>query len=62
MIDDGGLFYSGPTHSQNFTKVFAELVDFPVLEPHTPEEALNMYRYAKDSNSPVMIVEHKSYH
>lgn len=62
VIDDGGLFYSGPTHSQNFTKVFAELVDFPVLEPHTPEEALNMYRYAKDSDSPVMIVEHKSYH
>jgi hypothetical protein len=62
VVDDGGLFYSGPTHSQNFTKVFRELVDFPVLDPQTPEEALDMYRYAKDSDGPVMIVEHKRFH
>ena len=62
VVDDGGLFYSGPTHSQDFTKVFQELVDFPVLDPQTPEEALDMYRYAKDSDGPVMIVEHKKFH
>ena len=62
VVDDGVLFYSGPTHSQNFTKVFRELVDFPVLDPQTPEEALDMYRYAKDSDGPVMIVEHKRFH
>jgi hypothetical protein len=62
VVDDGGLFYSGPTHSQNFTKVFREMVDFPVLDPQTPEEALDMYRYAKDSDGPVMIVEHKRFH
>ena len=62
VVDDGGLFYSGPTHSQNFTRVFREMVDFPVLEPLSSEEALEMYRYAKDSEGPVMIVEHKKYH
>ena len=62
VVDDGGLFYSGPTHSQDFTKVFREMVDFPVLDAHTPDEALDMYRYAKDSDGPVMIVEHKKYH
>ena len=62
LIDDGGLFYSGPTHSQDFTNVFRELVDFPVLHPESPEEALDMYRYAKDSDGPVMIVESKKFH
>jgi hypothetical protein len=62
VVDDGGLFYSGPTHSQDFTKVFQEMVDFPVLDPQTPEEVLAMYRYAKDSDGPVMIVEHKKYY
>ena len=62
VIDDGGLFYSGPTHSQDFTNVFRELVDFPVLHPESPEEALDMYRYAKDSDGPVMIVESKKFH
>ena len=62
VIDDGGLFYSGPTHSQNFTKVFQEMVDFPVIDPQTPEEVLDMYRYAKESDGPVMIVEHKKFH
>ena len=62
VVDDGGLFYSGPTHSQNFTNVFRELVDFPVLYPESPEAALDMYRYAKDSEGPVMIVESKKFH
>tara|TARA_X000000950_G_C13825430_1_gene623835 strand:+ start:64 stop:1272 length:1209 start_codon:yes stop_codon:yes gene_type:complete len=62
VVDDGGLFYSGPTHSQNFTKVFKELVDFPVLTPKSPEEAYNMYNFAKNSRGPVMIVELKSFH
>jgi deoxyxylulose-5-phosphate synthase len=62
IVDDGGLFYSGPTHSQNLTRVFQEMVDFPVLDPQTPEEVVAMYRYAKASDGPVMIVEHKMYY
>jgi len=62
VIDDGGLFYSGPTHSQNFTEVFRHMVDFPVIDVHTPSEVLSAYRFAKNHNGPVMIVEHKKYH
>ncbi len=62
VVDDGGLFYSGPTHSQNFTKVFKEVVDFPVIDALTPAAALAAYRFALQSDGPVMIVEHKRYH
>jgi hypothetical protein len=62
VIDDGGLFYSGPTHSQDFTAGFREFLEMEVLEPHSPTEAIQMYEYAKNSPGPVMIVEHKKYH
>jgi pyruvate dehydrogenase E1 component beta subunit len=62
VTDDGGLFYSGPTHSQNFTSAFRELFNFPVLDPQTPEEVLDVYRYAKESDGATMIVERKSFH
>lgn len=62
VIDDGGLFYSGPTHSQDFTQVFREMVDFPVIDAGTPSEALAAYRFAQDFGGPVMIVEHKRLH
>ena len=59
VVDDSTLFYSGPTHEQNFTKGFRELVDFPVLDPQTPDEVLAAYRFAQASDRPTMIVEHK---
>jgi deoxyxylulose-5-phosphate synthase len=62
VVDDGGLFYSGPTHSQDFTTTFQEMVDFPVIDTHTPEEVYDAYVFAKNSNQPTMIVEHKRYH
>ena len=61
VVDDGGLFYSGPTHSQDFTKTFQEMVDFPVIDTHSPEEVLAAYKYAKECDGPVMVVEHKKY-
>ena len=61
VVDDGGLFYSGPTHSQDLTKTFQEMVDFPVIDTHSPEEVLAAYKYAKDCDGPVMVVEHKKY-
>lgn len=61
VVDDGGLFYSGPTHSQDFTAAFKELLSFPVIDARTPSEVLQAYRYAKNSGRPAMIVEHKQY-
>tara|TARA_X000001382_G_scaffold130093_2_gene123876 strand:- start:1703 stop:2926 length:1224 start_codon:yes stop_codon:yes gene_type:complete len=60
VVADGGPFYSGPTHSQDFTKVFRELVDFPIFEPTTPTEVLRDYKKAQMAKGPVMIVERKS--
>ena len=60
VVADGGPFYSGPTHSQDLTNVFKELVSFPVLEPATPWEAVYDYKRAELANFPVMIVERKS--
>jgi pyruvate/2-oxoglutarate/acetoin dehydrogenase E1 component len=60
VVDDGGLFYSGPTHSQNFTSEFKSMVDFPILVPNNSSEALKMYEFALKCEGPVMIVEKKS--
>ena len=60
VVADEGPFYSGPTHSQNFTEIFRNIFSFPVLEPETPEEVLKYYEYAYNADFPVMIVEKKS--
>jgi pyruvate dehydrogenase E1 component alpha subunit len=60
VVADSGVFYSGPTHSQDFTNVLRELVDFPVLVPENGAELLEMYRLASISQRPIMIVEKKS--
>jgi pyruvate dehydrogenase E1 component alpha subunit len=57
---DAGPFYSGPTHSQDFTKVFQELVSFPVIDPQTGEEVLQAYKFAKNNTGPTMIIDRKS--
>jgi hypothetical protein len=57
---DGGPFYSGPTHSQDFTNVLKELVSFPVIDPTLGKEALNAFRNAKQSGRPAIIIERKS--
>ena len=46
VVADEGPFYSGPTHSQNFTELFKNIFSFPVLVPETPEDVLNYYDYA----------------
>lgn len=57
---DGGPFYSGPTHSQDFTNILKTAVSFPVLEPLNGADVLQMFDYAWDSNRPSIIIEKKS--
>jgi len=57
---DAGPFYAGPTHQQDLTNVFKELVDFPVFDPVTGSDALKAFEYAQSCRGPVMIVERKS--
>ena len=57
---DSGPFYSGITHSQDFTEVFREAVNFPVFDPVTGIEVLKAFKGALASNRPALIVERKS--
>jgi len=60
VVADAGPFYSGPTHSQDFTEGFKKMVDFPIYIPSDGREVLEYYQAAMNSNRPCMIVEKKS--
>ena len=60
VVADSGPFYSGPTHSQNFTNGFMNMVSFPIYTPNTGKEVLEAYTKALYSQRPSMIVERKS--
>ena len=57
---DAGPFYSGITHSQDFTNVFKEAVSFPVEDPVTGVDVLNAVNSAVLSGRPAMLIERKS--
>ena len=57
---DAGPFYSGITHSQDFTNVFREAVSFPVEDPVSGMDVLKVFNDAELSGRPVMVVERKS--
>ena len=57
---DAGPFYSGITHSQDFTKTLEEAVDFPVITPNTGPEVLQAFKGAFESGRPAIIIEKKS--
>ena len=57
---DAGPFYSGITHSQDFTNVFKEAVSFPVEDPITGVDVIKAFKDAQLSGRPVMVVERKS--
>jgi len=57
---DAGPFYSGPTHSQDFTKMLTTAFDCPVLCPKNGDEVMNAFSKASDSGRPAIIIEKKS--
>ena len=57
---DAGPFYSGITHSQDFTNMFRSAVSFPVIDPITGSDVLAAVRSAKESGRPMMLIERKS--
>lgn len=52
-------FYAGLTHTANLTALFQQLFSFPVCEPQTPEEVLDVYRSAMYCDYPVLVSERK---
>jgi hypothetical protein len=57
---DAGPFYSGITHSQDFTNMLKEAVSFPVHDPVTGVDVLKAFSGAAESGKPALIVERKS--
>jgi len=57
---DAGPFYSGITHSQDFTNLFKSAVSFPVIDPVTGSDVLNAGKGARQSGRPMMLIERKS--
>ena len=57
---DSGPFYSGITHSQDFTAMLKTAVTIPVIEPTNGEEVVNAFRQAAMSDRPAIIIEKKS--
>lgn len=57
---DAGPFYSGPTHSQDYTKLLRELVHFPVIDPVSGVDVLKAYKGARESGRPAIVIERKS--
>ena len=57
---DGGPFYSGITHTQDFTEMLKKAVSFPVIDPVTGVDVLKAFRGAKESGRPAIIIERKS--
>jgi len=57
---DAGPFYSGITHSQDFTKMLKAAVSFPVYDPENGKEVLDAFKKARFSGRPALIVERKS--
>lgn len=57
---DAGPFYSGITHSQDFTNLLKTAVSFPVSDPKNGREILAAFRDAVASERPAIIVERKS--
>ena len=57
---DAGPFYSGITHSQDFTEMLRTAVDFPVTDPVSGEDLLQAFRSAVASGRPAIVIERKS--
>jgi deoxyxylulose-5-phosphate synthase len=58
----GGPFYSGPTHSQDFTSALREMLSCNVYDPLDGDSMHNAYEHAKVSKHPVVIIERKDFY
>jgi len=57
---DGGPFYSGITHSQDFSSLFKSCLEFPVIDPQNGHEVIKAFEGAIKSGRPTMVIERKS--
>ncbi len=60
VVADGGPFYSGITHSQDFTNMFKAVLQMPIFVPETGSDVKTAFEYGSICNKPIMVVEYKS--
>ena len=60
VVADGGPFYSGITHSQDFTKMFQAVLHMPIFVPESGSDVKTAFGYGSSINKPIMVVEYKS--
>jgi len=54
-----GPFYAGATHTSNYASALTGLLRMPILQPRNAEDVLYSYRYALESDGPVIVSEMK---
>tara|TARA_R110000744_G_scaffold83267_1_gene163379 strand:+ start:4937 stop:5482 length:546 start_codon:yes stop_codon:yes gene_type:complete len=55
-------FFTGATHTQDFSEALKLMVDFPIIVLDDPSQIESAYKEAYESTSSVMIVERKDYY
>jgi deoxyxylulose-5-phosphate synthase len=60
VVADGGPFYSGITHSQDFTNMFKAVLQMPIFVPETGSDVKTAFEFGSTCNKPIMVVEYKS--
>ena len=60
VVADGGPFYSGITHSQDFTKMFQAVLQMPIFVPESGTDVKTAFEYGSSIDKPIMVVEYKS--
>ena len=59
IVGAKGPLDPGPQHTQDFTKAFKEMVNFPVYEPNNAEEIIKLYENLKRKDTPAIVIEKK---
>ncbi len=52
----------GPQHIQDFTNSFKKMFKMPLYDPKNSKEVLNCYNLAKNTKSPMMIIERRDFY
>ena len=55
-------FFTGATHTQDFSEAIKMMVDFPIIVLEDPDEIESAYRQAYESTDSCMLVEKKDYY
>ena len=53
------MLYPGPQHIADYSKELRNMLSFPVYDPSTALEVMEIYNSLRNSNNPAMVIERK---